>query len=69
MFFRFMSIDLRDLTGIQRDPTDDAFLRPLIATAREALDAEAAKAAEREGHAAGYERTLADVRSWLAQSG
>jgi predicted ATPase/class 3 adenylate cyclase len=55
-----------DLTGIQRDPTDDAFLRPLIAKAREALDAAAAKAAERAGHDAGYERTLADVRSWLA---
>ncbi len=55
-----------DLTGIQRDPTDDAFLQPLVARARAALDAEAAKAADRVGRDAGYERALADVRSWLA---
>ena len=55
-----------ELTGIQRDPTDDAFLRPLIGRARAALSPEAANAAERAGHEAGYERTLADVRAWLA---
>ena len=54
-------------TGIQRDPSDDAFLRPLIGRARAALSPERANAAERAGHDAGYEDTLADVRSWLAQ--
>jgi predicted ATPase/class 3 adenylate cyclase len=56
-------------TGIQRDPTDDAFLQPLIDKARGALGVDAVKAAEHVGHDAGYEGTLHDVRAWLGQSG
>jgi hypothetical protein len=56
-------------TGIQRDPIDDAFLQPLIGRARAALSPEVANAAERAGHAAGYEGTLADMRAWLALPG
>ena len=56
-------------TGIQRDPIDDAFLQPLIGRARAALAPESAKAAERAGHEAGYEGTLADMRAWLALPG
>lgn len=56
-------------TGIQRDPIDDAFLQPLIGRARAALSPETANAAERAGHEAGYEGTLADMRAWLALPG
>ncbi len=58
-----------DLTGIQRDPTDDAFLQPLVARARAALAPEAADAAEASGRATGYEGPLAVERAWLAQPG
>jgi predicted ATPase len=54
-------------TGIQRDPTDEAFLRPLIDRARAALTTDAAGAAERRGRELGYESALADVRAWLEQ--
>jgi predicted ATPase/class 3 adenylate cyclase len=53
------------LTGIARDPADDAFLQPLIATAREELGAAAAAAAEQGGHDAGYDTALTEVRAWL----
>ena len=56
-------------TGIQRDPIDDAFLQPLIGRARAALSPAAANAAERAGHEAGYDGTLADMRAWLALPG
>jgi predicted ATPase/class 3 adenylate cyclase len=54
-------------TGIQRDPTDDAFLRPLIERARAALSDDAAGAADRAGREAGYDGTLTDVRDWLSR--
>jgi predicted ATPase/class 3 adenylate cyclase len=53
------------LTGLSRDPTDDAFLQPLIRRAREALGAESAARAEAAGHEAGYEAALGAVGSWL----
>jgi hypothetical protein len=54
-------------TGIQRDPTDDAFLRPLIDRARAALSDDAAGVADRAGREAGYDGTLTDVRDWLSR--
>jgi len=54
-------------TGIQRDPTDEAFLRPLVERARAAVPADVANAAENEGREMGYERSLANVREWLAR--
>lgn len=56
------------LTGIVRDPADDAFLRPLMAAARGALEAQAAAAAEHDGREAGYEAILAEVHAWLSQA-
>jgi len=54
------------LTGIVRDPADDAFLRPLIAAARAALGTERAQEAERSGREAGHDDALAQARTWIA---
>jgi predicted ATPase/class 3 adenylate cyclase len=55
------------LTGIYRDPVDDAFLQPLIARTRDALGAGPAAAEEQAGRDAGYKAALAEVRAWLAE--
>ena len=56
---------LAEHTGIQRDPTDSAFLLPLIALARESLgDTPFAKAVE-AGRALAYEETISQARNWL----
>jgi predicted ATPase/class 3 adenylate cyclase len=52
-------------TGIVRDPADDAFLQPLIESARRAPEA---PAAERAGREAPYEVVLAEVRAWVDQA-
>src|SRR5205823_2979081 len=52
-------------TGMHRDPTDEAFLQPLIARAREALGNKAFEAAEREGAALTYDEAIAEARTWL----
>ena len=52
-------------TGLQRDPTDEAFLVPLIDQARAALGA-AFEALEREGRAWSYEQGIREARAWLA---
>ena len=52
-------------TGIQRDPTDEVFLRPLIAQARDALGSERFEAAASAGRALGYEDAMAEARAWL----
>jgi predicted ATPase/class 3 adenylate cyclase len=60
---------LAEQTGIQRDPTDSAFLLPLIARAREALgDAAFSRACQAE-RPLPYEETLAGARDWLASRG
>ncbi|CAG1009518.1 Putative HTH-type transcriptional regulator [Burkholderiales bacterium] len=51
--------------GLQRDPTDEAFLLPLIARAREALGAEAFERLARAGRALSYEQGIAEARAWL----
>jgi len=52
-------------TGLHRDPTDEAFLLPLIAKARTALGPADFAAAEASGHALSYEDALAEVLTWL----
>jgi predicted ATPase/class 3 adenylate cyclase len=52
-------------TGIKRDPSDEAFLAPLIANARKALGAPAFSAAESAGRGRGYDVAIADARAWL----
>jgi hypothetical protein len=52
-------------TGLHRDPADEAFLAPLIAQARVALDAAPFAAAEIAGHALAYEDAIMDTRAWL----
>ena len=52
-------------TGLHRDPTDEAFLAPLIAKAREALGDAPFAAAEAAGRALSYEEALVEARGWL----
>ena len=52
-------------TGIQRDPTDEAFLKPLIAGARNALGDAQFAAAEFVGRELSYEAAIAAARGWL----
>ena len=66
-FFGAAEANTRD-TGIVRDPADDAFLRPLIQSARRSLGPDAAACAERDGREAGYEAVLAEVDPWLNQN-
>ena len=55
-------------SGLQRDPTDDAFLAPLVARVRAALGAAAFAAAEAAGRALAYEVALAQTRTWLVEA-
>jgi non-specific serine/threonine protein kinase len=53
-------------TGIQRDPADDAFLRPLISKTREALGDVRFAASHASGRALNFEEAIAEARAWLA---
>jgi predicted ATPase/class 3 adenylate cyclase len=53
------------LTGLRRDPADEAFLAPLIAKAREKLGATAFGAAESAGRVLTYENAVLEARAWL----
>ena len=52
-------------TGLRRDPTDEAFLAPYVAQAREALGMETFVATQSASAIEGYDRALADIRGWL----
>jgi tetratricopeptide (TPR) repeat protein len=52
-------------TGLHRDPTDEAFLAPLIEKTRAALGAAGFDAAEATGRAVSYEAAMAEARAWL----
>jgi len=52
-------------TGLARDPADEAFLAPLIATAREQLGADAFASASAAGSALDYDAAIAELRGWL----
>ena len=53
------------LTGIHRDPADDAFVKPWVERARKALGPAAFDAAEEDGRARSYEEVLSEARAWL----
>jgi predicted ATPase/class 3 adenylate cyclase len=52
-------------TGLHRDPTDEAFLAPLIEKARHALDRQSFAAAESAGRALAYDSAVTEARAWL----
>jgi len=52
-------------TGLQRDPTDQAFLLPLVDRSRNALGANAFLESERAGGALRYDEIIEEVRNWL----
>jgi hypothetical protein len=52
-------------TGLQRDPSDDAFLQPLMAQARDSLGPAAFDAAANAGRTLGYDEAVAQSRAWL----
>jgi len=56
-------------TGIQRDPSDEAFLRPRIAQTREALGAAKFDNVALAGRALGYEEAIAEASAWLEDAG
>jgi predicted ATPase/class 3 adenylate cyclase len=53
------------LNETSREPSDEAFLAPLVAKARAALGSDAFSAAEREGAALGRDQAAAAVRAFL----
>ena len=55
----------QDLSGLQRDSADDAFLLPLVAASRAALGDQRAAAAEAAGRALDHDAALDEVRAWL----
>jgi predicted ATPase/class 3 adenylate cyclase len=55
-------------TGIRRDPADEAFLRPLITSARQALGASRFTLAEASGRPLPFEQAIAEVRAWLSEN-
>ena len=57
-----------DETGIQRDPTDEAFLMPLIRRARQGLGDDAFTQAERAGRSLSYEQGIDEARAWLSHA-
>jgi predicted ATPase/class 3 adenylate cyclase len=57
------------LTGLQRDPTDQAFVMPLVERSRLALGEAPFAAAERAGCALGYDEAVGEVGAWLARAG
>jgi tetratricopeptide (TPR) repeat protein len=52
-------------TGLRRDPADEAFLAPLVATTREALGTAAFSTAEVSGRVLPYADAMAQARRWL----
>jgi predicted ATPase/class 3 adenylate cyclase len=66
-FFGFSEAQMA-LSGMQRDPADEAFLAPRMALAREALGTETFERAEREGRQLETDQAVAAARSWLVGS-
>lgn len=64
-----MARALLDLTGLHRDPADEAFLAPRAAAARQALGDGAFDEAQAAGRALGPGEALAEARAWLSRSG
>lgn len=53
-------------TGLRRDPTDEAFIAPLISKAGVALGEASYPAKESDGRALSYQEAMAEARAWLA---
>ncbi len=53
-------------TGIQMDPADEAFLRPLMSNTRHALGEVRFASSHESGRALNFEEVIAEARSWLA---
>jgi predicted ATPase/class 3 adenylate cyclase len=53
-------------TGIQMDPADDAFLRPLMSKTRRALGDARFASSHASGRALNFEEVMAEARAWLA---
>jgi len=60
-----MARALLDLTGLHRDPADEAFLAPRAAAARQALGDAAFDEAQAAGRALGPGEALAEARAWI----
>ena len=58
-----------DLTGLHRDPADEAFLMPHVTSARANLGATAFSAAEAGGRLLTYREAMAEARHWLDGGG
>ena len=56
---------LRQHSGLRLEPTDEAFLAPLIAKARAAMDETALAHVGAAGRALSYEDAMAEARAWL----
>ena len=54
------------ITGLRRDPADEAFLAPLIASAQRGLGDETFGTAERAGRALGQDEAKTEASAWLA---
>ena len=54
-------------TGLRRDPADEAFLLPLVANARAALNEFDFAEADAAGRALPYGSALVEARAWLAR--
>jgi predicted ATPase/class 3 adenylate cyclase len=52
-------------TGYHRDPSDEAFLAPLITQARTVLGIDTFNEAETEGRAVSYDDAIEEARAWL----
>ena len=62
-----MARALLDLTGLHRDPADEAFLAPRAAAARQALGDAAFGEAQAAGLALGPGEALAEARAWVSR--
>jgi len=58
---------LSEQMGYRREPTDEAFLAPLLRRTREALGAAAFATAASAGRSLSYSEAIAEARSWLEQ--
>jgi hypothetical protein len=54
-----------EATGLQREPTDAAFLKPLIEMARQSLGDDAFAKAAVAGKESGYQDAIDESLNWL----
>jgi hypothetical protein len=59
---------LAETTGLRRDPADEAFLAPLMDSARGMLGAPAFASLEAAGRGVSRDEAIAEVRGWIAAS-